>query len=238
MYADVLDLSTPFAVVALPTSEPVDDAAIEAAHAALLALYPDDGPLRTRIVNALPRAEQRHTWIFTDGVVQMGDQRVKLSKDGQEYVCSCPDWKWKRLLHQGMCSHVCACEHVRMAQATRMGAVPPPTRMAQATRMGAVPPPTASLTVQRSVLAYALSACCATGAQEIRVQYDDTFGWLQLQAASIDISVEIPGAGSTDLLLPVDVVVAAIAAISPTSGDLLVQVIDNQLVFADAPLLA
>jgi hypothetical protein len=32
--------------------------------------------------------------------------------------------------------------------------------------------------------------------------------------------------------------VASIAAISTMDGDLLLQVIDNQLVFADAPLLA
>jgi len=169
------------------------------------------------------RVEQRHTWIFTDGVVQMGDQRVTLSKNGQAYVCSCPDWRWKRLVHQGICSHVCACEHVRMAQSMCIIATPAPT---------------ASLTVQGAVLAYALSACCATGAPEIRVQYDDTFGWLQVQAANIDISIETPGAGSTDLRLPVDAVVAAIADISSTSGALLVHVIDDQLVFADAPLLA
>ncbi len=223
MYAEVLDLSTPFAVVALPSSEPVDDTAIDAAHAALLALYPDASPIRTRIENARSRVAQRHTWTFTDGVVQMGDQRVKLSKDAQEYVCSCPDWRWKRLVHQGLCSHVCACEHVRLAQAMTNSAAPAPT---------------ASLTVPSAVLAYALSACCATGAPQIRVQYDDTFGWLQLQAASIDISVETPGAGSADLLLPVDDVVAAITDISTMDGDLLLQVIDNELVFVDAPLLA
>lgn len=222
MYAEVLDLSTPFAVVALPTSDPVDDTAIDAAHAALLALYPDASPLRTRIENALERLKQRHTWIFTDGVVQMGDQRVKLSKDEQEYICSCPDWRWKRLVHQGLCCHVCACEHVRLAQAMTNTA----------------PAPTASLTVPSAVLAYALSACCATGAAEIRVQYDDTFGWLQLQTASIDISVETFGTGSTDVLLPADAIVASIAAISTTDGDLLLQVIGNQLVFAPAAHLA
>jgi hypothetical protein len=223
MYADVLDLSTPFAVVALPTSEPVDDHAVEAAHAALLALYPDASPIRTRIENARARVAQRHTWTFTDGVVQMGDQRVKLSKDEQEHVCSCPDWRWKRLVHQGLCCHVCACEHVRLAQAMINSAAPAPT---------------ASLTIRSTILAYALSACYATGAPQIRVQYDDTFGWLQLQAASIDISVETPGAGSADLLLPVDDVVAAITDISTMDGDLLLQVIDNELVFVDAPLLA
>lgn len=222
MCTDVLDLSMPFAVVALPTSDPVDDHAIKVAHAALLDMYPDASPLRTRIENALPRVQQRHTWIFTASGVHIGDQRVKLSKDGQAYVCSCPDWKWKRPLHHGICTHVCACEHVRLAQAIHMAAAPAPT---------------ASLVVSGSVIAYALSACCATGAAEVRMQYDDTFGWLQLQAASIDISVETSGTGSIDLAIPVDAVVAAIADIATTSGYLLLQIIDDQLMFADAGIV-
>jgi len=223
MYAEVLDVSTPFAVVALPTSEPVDDQAVEAAHAALLALYPDASPIRTRVLNALPRVEERHTWIINHNDVQIGDQRVKLSKDGQQHVCSCPDWKLKYKTLNGICKHVCACEHVRLAQAMM-------NRVA--------PAPTASLTIRNTVLAYALSACYATGTHEVRVQYDDTFGWLQLQAANVDISIETTGTGSTDVVLPMDTIVATIDNLASTSDDLLLQVIDNQLVFAPAAHLA
>jgi hypothetical protein len=171
-----IDLATPFAVVALPSSTLVDDDDIEVAHAALLDMYPEASPLRTRIENALLRVQQRHTWIFTEGVIQIGDQRVKLSKDQQEYICSCPDWTWKRNEHHGVCTHVCACEHVRLAQAAC----------------------TASIVVCSPMLTHALRACCATGAADVRVQYDEALGRRYLHATTSDVRVEPSGTAQRD----------------------------------------
>lgn len=148
-----IDLATSFAVVALPSSTPVDDDDIKIAHATLLDMYPEASPLRTRMENALLRVQQRHTWIFTEGVIHTGDQRVKLSKDQQEYICSCPDWTWKCKEHHGGVL-MCACAHVRRAQAAC----------------------TAAIAVSGSVLTHAIHTCCATGAADVRMQYDDTLG--------------------------------------------------------------
>lgn len=202
-----IDLAAPFAVVALPSSTPVHDHDVELAHAALLDVYPEASPLRTRIENALVRVQQRHTWIFTKGVIQVGDQRVKLSKDQQEYICSCPDWKWKRKEHHGVCTHVCACEHVRLAQAAC----------------------TASIAVSGSVLTHAIHTCCATGAADVRVQYDETFGWLQLQANNIDISVETPGTGHVDLTIAVSDIATLAADVEAMPTEVVLQVVNDHL---------
>jgi hypothetical protein len=106
----------PFAVCALPTPHDVSDELLHAAYAAMLALFPK-GCIAERITGGLEEARARHAWQFSDGAIRTRSQTVKLAQSGEDMLCSCPDWKFKRTLHHGMCRHVCAVELVRMAQA-------------------------------------------------------------------------------------------------------------------------
>jgi hypothetical protein len=108
--------AAPFAVCALPTAERVSTEALQAAFENMLALFPD-GAIAERIKGGLEEALVRHEWQLSERAICTRTQTVKLAKSGEDIICSCPDWKFKRKAHNGMCRHICAVELVRMAQA-------------------------------------------------------------------------------------------------------------------------
>ncbi len=178
----MLDVTTPFAIVALPGADPVDDAAIMEAHTALCALYPD-GTIATRIANALPLVLERHTWTVTASSVQIGDYRVHLSKDGHDQICSCPDWKWKRKDHNGLCKHVCACECLRLAQD-------------QQACSRALPP--IDIDVSRPLLWHTLQACLVMNDPTVALRFDAAQRQLTIHTASVTCTITTTGVGNLD----------------------------------------
>jgi hypothetical protein len=195
--------AAPFAVCALPSAERVSNEALQAACDTMLALFPD-GPIAERIKGGLEEALARHEWQRSERAIRTRTQTVKLARSGEDIICSCPDWKFKRKAHNGMCRHICAVELVRMAQARD-----------SLTQHSVIADIGMSAAVLRSILNCAIISHRSTAC----ITFAFTENTLAINADTLALTLRCEGYGECNLLLPPHGLADLVARLGATADD-------------------